>query len=77
MGDFCHSKDIHFIVADTRGLFGFVLDCQRSISLQFEEAILVSVLCRQSFCDFGKKFVVNDVNGEPPATAMIELITKV
>ncbi|KAM9859899.1 ubiquitin-like modifier-activating enzyme 1 [Aulostomus maculatus] len=51
-GDFCHSKGIKFIVADTKGL------------------------CGQLFCDFGKEFEVLDLDGDPPASAMIESISK-
>ncbi|XP_034542700.1 ubiquitin-like modifier-activating enzyme 1 [Notolabrus celidotus] len=33
-------------------------------------------LCGQLFCDFGEEFEVLDQNGEPPATAMIQSISK-
>ncbi|XP_031723484.1 ubiquitin-like modifier-activating enzyme 1 [Anarrhichthys ocellatus] len=50
--DFCHSRGIRFIVADTKGL------------------------CGQLFCDFGEEFEVLDENGEEPASAMIQSVSK-
>lgn len=38
---------------------------------------LALIYSRQIFCDFGEKFVVKDVNGEQPETAMIASISKV
>ncbi len=32
---------------------------------------------RQIFCDFGKSFVVTDLNGEEPISAIISSITRV
>ena len=50
IGDYCHSKGIHLVVADTFGLFGSI------------------------FCDFGKKFTIMDVTGEPPVSGIIASI---
>ncbi|XP_075966586.1 ubiquitin-like modifier-activating enzyme 1 isoform X2 [Anarhichas minor] len=50
--DFCHSREIRFIVADTKGL------------------------CGQLFCDFGEEYEVLDDNGEEPASAMIQSVSK-
>lgn len=33
--------------------------------------------CRQIFCDFGEKFVVNDVTGEQPISVIESSVTKV
>ena len=67
LNDLCHSKDIAFISADIRGLFGWV-------SLH---AGYVTNACRRVFCDFGKEFVVHDSTGEEPVSGMIVSISKV
>ncbi|XP_053492231.1 ubiquitin-like modifier-activating enzyme 1 [Ictalurus furcatus] len=49
---FCHSNNIKYILADTKGL------------------------CGQLFCDFGEKFLVKDIDGEPPSVSMIASVSK-
>jgi len=29
IGEFCHQQDIYFVIANTRGLFGYVPQCAK------------------------------------------------
>lgn len=81
LGEFCHSKGIKLIVADTRGLFGY----GRTFSSHFMVHLCVPsvislkfiLFCSQIFCDFSEEMIVYDTNGEQPLSAMISMITKV
>jgi hypothetical protein len=44
--------------------------------LYLTDSILFALRCSQIFCDFGPEFVVADVNGENPASAMIASVTQ-
>lgn len=84
LGEFCHSKGIKLIIADTRGLFGydshpclFIVHMECVYMCLSMSNIYVCVFCSQLFCDFGEEMIVYDTNGEQPLSAMISMITKV
>jgi ubiquitin-activating enzyme E1 len=68
INDWTHENGVHFIAAETRGLFGFV-------NLLCRESILT--VNRSVFNDFGPKFAVVDPTGEQPLTGMIVSVDKV
>lgn len=82
-GELCHSHGIKFIVADTKGLCGYVgmTKCRNWLDVnnnaQKKEVKTLWLFCSQLFCDFGEEFEVLDRDGEMPVSAMIQSITKV
>ena len=70
INDWTHENGVHFIAAETRGLFGCV-------SFSFQSRIATKLVPRSSaFNDFGPKFTCVDPTGEQPLTGMIVSIDK-
>jgi ubiquitin-activating enzyme E1 len=65
-----HGKAL--IVADTRGLFGYVAAHVVPRVLACAHAASVG---SQLFCDFGDAFMVSDANGEEPMSTLVASIT--
>lgn len=72
INDWTHENGVHFIAAETRGLFGCV-DTSCYGSMVFIKDWIESSV----FNDFGPKFTCVDPTGEQPLTGMIVSVDKV
>lgn len=71
INDWTHENGVHFIAAETRGLFGYV-------PLSISPGFLIPIFCISSaFNDFGAKFTCVDPTGEQVLTGMIVSVEKV
>ena len=50
IGEFCHANGIYFIVADTRGLFGYVAFCNGSWLYAFRNDDSVDIEMAYCYC---------------------------
>lgn len=71
INDWTHANGVHFIAAETRGLFGYVQF--KFICMSHIQATFVSSV----FNDFGPKFTCVDPTGEQPLSGMIVSVEKV
>ena len=71
INDWTHTNGVHFISAESRGLFGYVVSSLHGISN------LKMLVSRSVFTDFGPKFTCVDPTGEQPLTGMIVSAEKV
>ena len=69
INDWTHQNGVHFIAAETRGLFGYV-----SYNVHSQNILK---FFRSAFNDFGPKFTCIDPTGEQPLTGMIVSVDKV
>lgn len=72
INDWTHANGVHFVSADTAGLFGLVY-----IFNIFLLLMQCHVNCSAAFNDFGAKFTCVDPTGEQPLTGMVVQIEKV
>jgi ubiquitin-activating enzyme E1 len=69
INDWTHANDVHFISAETRGLFGCVsVECWECSADYVDSS---------AFNDFGPKFTCIDPTGEQPLVGMVVEIGKV
>lgn len=68
INDWTHQKGVHFIAAETRGLFGYFFFLSVGLLLTIQSSV---------FNDFGAKFACVDPTGEQPLTGMIVSVVKV
>lgn len=68
MGDYCHKNQIKFVIANTKGLFGYIVFLYHIKYIEY---------FRQIFCDFGDNFQVSDIDGEKPQTHIVTNISHV
>jgi ubiquitin-activating enzyme E1 len=69
INDWTHQNGVHFISAETRGLFGYVTDVT--------PLYVVLIVISSVFNDFGPKFTCVDPTGEQALTGMIVSVEKV
>lgn len=72
LNEWTHANGVHFIAAETRGLFGYV----DILVTRFRHA-LISGTYRSVFNDFGSDFTCVDPTGEQPLTGMVAEIDQV
>ncbi|KAG6832894.1 hypothetical protein H0H92_004778 [Tricholoma furcatifolium] len=70
INDWTHEHGVHFIAAETRGLFGY------RIFILFVNGLILKTNCRSAFNDFGHKFTCVDPTGEQALTGMIVSVNK-
>jgi ubiquitin-activating enzyme E1 len=69
INDWTHQNGVHFISAETRGLFGYV-----TAVTPFN---ILLIVISSVFNDFGPRFTCVDPTGEQPLTGMIVSVEKV
>ena len=71
INDWTHDNGVHFISADTRGLFGYAAAAVAICVLGIHR------LYSTAFNDFGPKFTCVDPTGEQPLSGMIVSVDRV